>query len=108
MIYAKIAGTGRYLPDRIMTNRDWASIVDTTEEWIRSRTGIDRRHIAADTQATSDLAEHAAREAMAAAGVTLLTSIFWWWAPPRRIRCFPMWAAWCSAVCVFMAVPPSA
>jgi 3-oxoacyl-[acyl-carrier-protein] synthase-3 len=67
--YSRIAGTGRYLPERIMTNKDLEQIVDTTDEWIRSRTGIERRHIAADDQTTSDLAEGAAREAMAAAGV---------------------------------------
>jgi len=67
--YSRIAGTGRYLPKRIMTNQDLEQIVDTTDEWIRSRTGIERRHIAADDQTTADLAEGAAREAMAAAGV---------------------------------------
>jgi 3-oxoacyl-[acyl-carrier-protein] synthase-3 len=67
--YSRIAGTGRYLPERIMTNKDLEQIVDTTEEWIRTRTGIERRHIAADDQTTADLAEGAAREAMAAAGV---------------------------------------
>lgn len=69
MIYSRIAGTGRYLPERILTNRDLESMVDTTEEWIRTRSGIERRHVAADTQATSDLAEQAARKAMDAAGV---------------------------------------
>ena len=67
--YSRIAGTGRYLPERIMTNKDLEQIVDTTEEWIRTRTGIERRHIAADDQTTTDLAESAAREAMTAAGV---------------------------------------
>ncbi len=70
MIYSRIAGTGRYLPERILSNRELESMVDTTEEWIRTRTGIERRHIAADNQATSDLAEQAARQAMDAAGVT--------------------------------------
>ena len=67
--YSRIAGTGRYLPERIKTNKDLEQIVDTTEEWIRTRTGIERRHIAADDQTTADLAEGAAREAMAAAAV---------------------------------------
>jgi len=70
MIYSRIAGTGRYLPERVLSNHELESIVDTTEEWIRTRTGIERRHVAADNQATSDLAEQAARQAMAAAGVT--------------------------------------
>lgn len=70
MMYSRIAGTGRYLPERVLSNRELESMVDTTEEWIRTRTGIERRHIAADDQATSDLAEQAALQAMAAAGVT--------------------------------------
>jgi 3-oxoacyl-[acyl-carrier-protein] synthase-3 len=69
LIYSRIAGTGRYLPERVLTNADLEKMVDTTDEWIRTRTGIERRHIAAEDQATSDLAEHAARNAIAAAGV---------------------------------------
>jgi len=69
LIYSRIAGTGRYLPERVLTNAELEKMVDTTDEWIRSRTGIERRHIAADDQATSDLAEAAARSAMSAAGV---------------------------------------
>jgi 3-oxoacyl-[acyl-carrier-protein] synthase III len=68
-MYSMIAGTGSYLPDKVLTNADLEKIVDTTDEWIRSRSGIERRHIAADDQTTTDLAEHAARRAMAAAGV---------------------------------------
>lgn len=67
--YSRIAGTGRYLPDRVLTNHDLEQIVDTTDEWIRARTGIERRHIAADDQTTADLAEMAARRAMEAAEV---------------------------------------
>ena len=70
MKYSRIAGTGRYLPERVLTNAELETRVDTTDEWIRSRTGIERRHIAADNQTTADLAEQAARQAMAAAGVT--------------------------------------
>jgi 3-oxoacyl-[acyl-carrier-protein] synthase-3 len=70
MKYSRIAGTGRYLPERVLTNAELETRVDTTDEWIRSRTGIERRHIAADDQTTADLAERAARQAMAAAGVT--------------------------------------
>lgn len=69
-MYARIAGTGSYLPERILSNRELESMVDTTDEWIRERTGIERRHIAAETQTTADLAEQAARRAMEAAGVT--------------------------------------
>jgi 3-oxoacyl-[acyl-carrier-protein] synthase-3 len=70
MIYSKIAGTGSYLPEKVLTNFDLEKLVDTTDEWIRSRTGIERRHIAAPEQTACDLAEHAARRAMEAAGVT--------------------------------------
>jgi 3-oxoacyl-[acyl-carrier-protein] synthase III len=69
MIYSRIAGTGSYLPERILTNADLESMVDTTDEWIFTRTGIRERHIAADGENTSDLALHAARKAIEAAGV---------------------------------------
>jgi 3-oxoacyl-[acyl-carrier-protein] synthase-3 len=67
--YSQILGTGRYLPERILTNADLERMVDTTDEWIRTRSGIKRRHIAADDQTTADLAEAAARDALEAAGV---------------------------------------
>ena len=69
MIYSRVAGTGSYLPKKIITNHDLEKMVDTTDEWIRTRTGIERRHIAADGETTVDLAEHAARRALEAAGV---------------------------------------
>ena len=70
MTYARIAGTGGYLPERILTNDDFAARLDTSDEWIRERTGIKRRHIAADDETTSDMAVQAARRAMDAADVT--------------------------------------
>ena len=57
MIYSRIAGTGSYLPEKVLTNFDLEKMVDTTDEWIRTRTGIERRHIAADGETTVDLAE---------------------------------------------------
>jgi 3-oxoacyl-[acyl-carrier-protein] synthase III len=69
-MYSRIAGTGSYLPEKILTNADLERLVDTSDEWIRSRTGIERRHIAAEGETTTDLAEHAARRALDAAGVT--------------------------------------
>ena len=69
MIYSRIAGTGSYLPEKVLTNFDLEKMVDTTDEWIRTRTGIERRHIAADGETTVDLAEHAARRALDAAGI---------------------------------------
>ena len=65
-----IAGIGHYLPERIMTNAEMERLIDTTDEWIVTRTGIRERRIAAPEQASSDLAIEAAREAMADAGVT--------------------------------------
>ena len=69
-MYSRIAGTGSYLPEKVLTNADLEERVETTDEWIRSRTGIAQRHVAADGETTTDLAEHAARRAMEAAGVT--------------------------------------
>ncbi|WP_337995558.1 beta-ketoacyl-ACP synthase III [Oleispirillum naphthae] len=70
IIRSRIAGVGAYLPERILTNDDLAKIVDTTDAWIVERSGIRRRHIAAEGELTSDLATAAARQAMEAAGVT--------------------------------------
>jgi 3-oxoacyl-[acyl-carrier-protein] synthase-3 len=69
LIYSRIAGTGSHLPEKVITNFDLEKMVDTSDEWIRSRTGIERRHIAADGETTVDLAEHAARRALEAAGL---------------------------------------
>ena len=64
-----ILGLGAYTPERVMTNEDWAEYVDTSDEWITSRTGIKRRRFAAEGETTVDLAEAAARVAMAEAGI---------------------------------------
>ncbi len=69
MIYSRISGTGARLPDRVVTNHDLEQMVDTTDEWIRTRTGIERRHVAAENETTVDLAEVAARRALEAAGI---------------------------------------
>ena len=69
MTFARIAGTGSYLPENIVTNQDLEKMVDTTDQWIRERTGIERRHIAVEGQTTVDLAEPAARRAIEAAGL---------------------------------------
>ena len=66
----KISGTGSYLPDKILSNEDLEKIVDTSDEWITTRTGIKERRIAADTQSTSDLATEAAIAAMSDAKLT--------------------------------------
>ena len=69
MIWSRIAGTGAYLPPKVVTNDDLAGQMDTTDEWIRTRTGIRRRHIAEPSQAASDLGLEASRAALAAARV---------------------------------------
>ena len=69
MIYSRIAGTGSYLPPRVMTNAEFAARLDTSDAWIRERTGIVQRHIAEKSQSSSDLALEASRAALAAAGM---------------------------------------
>src|SRR3546814_15467623 len=64
-----VLGCGSYLPARVMTNDELATRIDTSDEWIRQRTGIRQRHIAAEGELTSDLALRAAHEALANAGV---------------------------------------
>ena len=68
-IYARIAGTGSYLPEKCLTNDDLAKFVDTSDEWIAARTGIRQRHVAAEGETTCDLAYHASVRALEAAGV---------------------------------------
>lgn len=67
---SSIIGTGSYMPEKILTNDDLSKIVDTSDEWITTRTGIRERRIAAEDQATSDMAAEAARRALTDAGVT--------------------------------------
>ncbi len=69
MTFARIAGTGGYLPERVLTNKDLEKMVETTDEWIQERSGIKRRHIAADNETTSDMAVAAGRKAIEAAGI---------------------------------------
>ena len=66
---AYIRGTGSYLPERVMTNDDWAKLVDTSDQWITERSGIKERHFADPSQAASDLALIAAQNALKNAGV---------------------------------------
>ena len=69
-VFARIAGTGSYLPEKVLTNDDLSKFVDTSDEWIASRTGIRERHVAAEGETTCDLAYHASVRAMEAAGVS--------------------------------------
>jgi 3-oxoacyl-[acyl-carrier-protein] synthase-3 len=69
MTYARIAGVGSYLPEKVVTNKDLEQTMDTSDEWIQERTGIKRRHIVAENEYTSTIGEAAARRAMDEAGV---------------------------------------
>jgi 3-oxoacyl-[acyl-carrier-protein] synthase III len=68
MTFSRIAGTGSYLPEKVLTNQDLERMVETTDAWIRERTGIRERRICAEGESTTDLAEKALRQALAAAG----------------------------------------
>jgi 3-oxoacyl-[acyl-carrier-protein] synthase-3 len=70
-LYSRIAGTGSYLPEKILTNKDLETMVDTTDEWIFTRTGIRERHLAAEGEFTSDMAFEAAKNAIISAGITV-------------------------------------
>ena len=69
MYYSQITGSGGYLPERIMHNSELESLVETTDEWIRTRTGIRQRHIAREDETTSEMAHNAALRAMDMAGI---------------------------------------
>jgi 3-oxoacyl-[acyl-carrier-protein] synthase III len=68
---SRILGTGHYAPERVVPNAELETLVDTTDEWIKTRTGIEQRHVAADGEASSDLAAKAGRRALEAAGLTV-------------------------------------
>jgi 3-oxoacyl-[acyl-carrier-protein] synthase III len=70
-VFAKLIATGSYLPEKVVTNRDLESMVDTTDEWIRTRSGIEQRYIAGDDEVTSDLAVNASRRALANANLSI-------------------------------------
>ena len=70
MIHARIAGIGSYLPEKALSNKDLEKIMDTSDEWIRERTGIKRRHIAADNETTGSMALEAAKRAIEDAGAS--------------------------------------
>ena len=68
-IYSRIIGTGSYLPEKVLTNKDLAASIETSDEWIRQRTGIRERHVAAEHESASDLALQASRRALEMAGI---------------------------------------
>ncbi len=69
MTYSKIVGTGRYLPERVLTNFDLEKMIDTSDEWIRTRTGVERRHVCAEDETTSDMCVEASKVAIEDAGI---------------------------------------
>jgi 3-oxoacyl-[acyl-carrier-protein] synthase III len=69
-MYSKISGTGSYLPERVLTNKEFESYLETSDEWIRDRTGIEQRRIVADDELVVDMAEHAAKRALEAANLS--------------------------------------
>ena len=69
-MYSRIIGTGSYLPEKILTNKNLESIVDTTDEWIIERTGIKQRHIAEDNESTSSMAINASIDAIKSSGIS--------------------------------------
>ena len=70
MYKARIIGTGSHVPEKVLTNKDLEAIVDTSDEWILTRTGIKERHIASNGEATSDFAYQASLNAMGMAGIS--------------------------------------
>ncbi|WP_091713750.1 beta-ketoacyl-ACP synthase III [Methylophaga sulfidovorans] len=70
MMYSRIVGTGSYLPEKVLSNHDLESMVETSDQWITERTGIKERHIAAENETTTDLAYQASLKAIEAAGIT--------------------------------------
>lgn len=69
MIFSRISGTGSYLPEKVITNADLEKMVDTSDQWIKDRTGIHKRHVVAESETTCDLSEYAAKNAIAAAQI---------------------------------------
>lgn len=95
-MYSRIVGTGSYLPEKVVTNFDLEKIVDTTHDWIVSRSGIVERHIAADKELCSDLALQASLRAISAAGISASEIDLVIVATTSRIRYFPAPPASCK------------
>lgn len=84
-----VKGVGAYLPEKVLTNDDLSQLVETSDEWIKQRTGIERRHIAADGELTCDLSAKAALAAMDNAALPPMILILLFWPPPHRTIPFP-------------------
>ena len=70
MIYSRIEGTGHHLPEKILTNADLEKMVETSDEWIKTRTGVERRHIASEDESTSSIGIKAAQKAISDANIS--------------------------------------
>jgi 3-oxoacyl-[acyl-carrier-protein] synthase-3 len=97
MIPFRVAGTGSYVPDRVLTNLELEQTMDTSDEWIQRRTGIRERRIAAPDQAVSDLALHATQKALEAAGLTAQDMDYIIVATITPDTCCPSAANWLQA-----------
>lgn len=107
-LYARIAGTGGYLPERVLTNQQIAdSGVDTSDEWIQERTGIRQRRIAAIDETASSMGEHAAREALTAAGLEPESLDLIIVRPVRPTGFFPAPLACCNTAWACVSAPRS-
>ena len=95
-IRAVVRGSGHYLPERVVPNSWFEDKLDTSDEWIVARTGIERRHFAAEGQGTSDLATRAATAALEDAGLAAASTRSSW-RPRRRISPSPRLRRWCRA-----------
>ena len=95
-IRAVVTGVGHYLPERVVPNAEFERTLDTSDEWIRERTGIERRHFAAEGQTTSDMAARAARQALAMAGRTAEDVDAIVLATSTPDLTFPSAATWCG------------
>lgn len=105
--YTRIVGTGAYLPEKVLTNQDLEAMLDTSDEWIRERTGIRERHIVAEGERCSRLAEVASRRALAAADIDPATLDFIVVATTTPDQVFPSTACFCSGAWVFGIAAPS-
>ena len=72
-MYAAFRSIGAYAPEKILTNDELTKMVDTTDEWIKTRTGVERRHVVEPDQTTSDMCVEAAKKAIEAAGVSIVS-----------------------------------
>jgi len=106
-LYTRITGTSGFLPEKVLTNQDMEAILDTSDAWIRERTGIRKRHIVAEGERCSRLAEVVARRALEDAGIDPARIDLILVAPLRRTSSPPAPHVCCNGASVSMAAVPS-